>query len=516
MDTMRQAGCLPNPVTYNELINALVQSDKDVHRAQVWELVEEMKLNAVRPNKITCSILLRCLKARSPQADVVRVMELTDRMEEPMDEVLLSSIIEACVRVGKPGLLTAKLEQLQGKNAIAVTGAHTFGSLIKAYGAAHDMDGAWRCWKAMRTQHVKPTSITIGCMVEAVVSNGDADGGHELVSQLLEDARCKSQINSVVFGSVLKGYGRTKQMDRVWAVFSEMTSQGIAPSGATFNTIIDACVRNNELGAIEGLLKDMKLRGLQPNLITYSTIIKGVCSSDMDTAFSVFKDLKASGVKPDEIVYNTMLDGCATAGLVSEGEKLLEDMKQNGLAPTNYTLTVLVRLYGQGRHISRAFDVIEIFAQKHRIKANSHVYTALVQGCLTCRDHSRAAEAFEQSVRSRALPEQRVCQSLFRALITSGKADYAVGLLRSLPGLTKTGVGSATVTNDVINDVVGCLLGGSADVRALAPPLVADIRAARPSLRLDPSTDRNLALTVARQHGGSDVAAPKKSHPWSK
>lgn len=517
MDTMRQAGCMPNPVTYNELINALVRSDQDAHRAQVWEVIDEMKLNDVRPNKITCSILLRCLKARSPPADVARVMELTDRMEEPMDEVLLSSIIEACVRVGKPGLLTAKLEQLQGKNAITVTGAHTFGSLIKAYGAAHDMDGAWRCWKAMRTQHIKPTSITIGCMVEAVASNGDADGAYELISQLLEDPRCKSQINSVVFGSVLKAYGRTKRMDQVWTVFSEMTSQGIAPSGATFNTLIDACVRNNQLEAIEGLLKDMKLCGLQPNLITYSTIIKGVCSSDMDTAFTVFKDLKASGVKPDEIVYNTMLDGCATAGLVSEGEKLLEDMKTVGLAPTNYTLTVLVRLYGQERYISRAFEVIETFAQKHRIKANSHVYTALIQSCLSNRDHSRAAEAFEQSVRRRVLPEQRTCSSLFRALINSGKADYAVGLLRSLPGLTKPGTVSASViTDDIINDILACLLGGSAGARALAPPLVADIRAARPTLRLDPSTDRSLALTVARQHGGSDSTAPKKSHPWSK
>merc|ERR1719310_773445 len=190
MDTMKKAGCMPNPVTYNELINSLVKSDKESHRAQVWEIVEEMKENNVRPNKITCSILFRNLKARSPQADVMRTMELTDRMDEPMDEVLMSSIIEACVRIGKPGLLTEKLEQLQGKNGIKVTGAHTFGSLIKAYGTAHDMDGAWRCWKAMRSQHVKPTSITIGCMVEAVVSNGDVDGGYELISQLLEDDKC--------------------------------------------------------------------------------------------------------------------------------------------------------------------------------------------------------------------------------------------------------------------------------------------------------------------------------------
>merc|ERR1719375_1305575 len=268
---------MPNAVTYNELINALVRSDDETQRSQVWDVVEEMKENSVRPNKITCSILFRTLKARSSQADVMRTMELVDRMDEPMDEVLMSSIIEACVRIGKPGLLTEKLEQLQGKNAIKVTGAHTFGSLIKAYGTAQDMNGAWRCWKAMRSQHVKPTSITIGCMVEAVVSNGDVDGGYELISQLLEDDKCRSQVNAVVFGSVLKGFGRAKQMDRMWEAFKEMKSRGIEPSVVTYNAVIDSCVRNNQVAAIQGLLEDMKTRRLQPNLITYSTVIKGLC-----------------------------------------------------------------------------------------------------------------------------------------------------------------------------------------------------------------------------------------------
>jgi len=516
MDTMRQVGCMPNPVTYNELINSLARSDKEAHRSQVWDVVDEMKSNGVRPNKVTCSILFRCLKARASQADVVRCMELTDAMEEPMDEVLLSSIIEACVRIGNPGLLTAKLEQLQGKNGITVTGAHTFGSLIKAYGAAKDIDGAWRCWKAMRSQHVKPTSITIGCMVEAVVSNGDVDGGYELVSELLEDARCKSQVNAVVFGSILKGYGRLKRMDRVWAVFKEMASHGVDPSVANFNAVINACAANNQVEEIEGLLGEMQARRLQPNLITYSTVIKGLCQKgNMDTAFSVFEDLKASpGVKPDEIVYNTMLDGCAGAGLLSEGELLFEEMKKNGVAPTNYTLTVLVRLMGQARCISRAFDLIETFAQKHRVRANSHVYTALVQACLTCHDLPRAGEAFEQAIRSRAPPEQRVCQSLLRALITSGKAEYAVGLLRSL---TKTnGTANSSISDAFINETVSCLLDGDADMHALAPPLVAEIRAARPKLRLDAVTERKLALTVVREHGREGDSAPKKIHPWSK
>jgi pentatricopeptide repeat protein len=289
-------------------------------------------------------------------------------------------------------------------------------------------------------------------------------------------------------------------------------------------------VRNNQVEAVEGLLKDMKARGLAPNLITYSTVIKGVCQKgDMDAAFSVFKDLKkASAVKPDEIVYNTMLDGCATAGLVSEGEQLLEGMLKDGLAPTNYTLTVLVRLMGQGHRVQSAFDVIETFAHKHKVRANSHVYTALIQACLTCRDLSRAATAFEQALRSKVQPDQRVCQSFIRAFISSGNAAYAVGVLRALLGLSgshlptlpKNCQNSSTINDGFINETISCLLESGSDVRALAPPLVADIRAVRPKLRLEPSTERSLALTVARHHSNSSVSSssdggsPQKRHPW--
>jgi pentatricopeptide repeat protein len=521
MDTMQRAGCKPNPVTYNELIHSLVRSEKESNRAQVWEVIDEMKAAGVQPNKVTCSILFRSLKSRSSQADVVRIMELSDQMDESMDEVLMSSIVEACVRIGKPGLLTEKLEQLQGKNGIKVTGAHTFGSLIKAYGTAHDMDGAWRCWKAMRSQHVKPTSVTIGCMIEAVVSNGDVDGGYELIGQLLEDDKCKAQINSVIFGSVLKGFARTKQMERMWVAFKDMLSRGIEPSVVTFNTVIDSCVRNNQAEAIEGLLKDMKSRRLEPNLITYSTVIKGVCQTgDMDGAFAVFKDMKKTDVKPDEIVYNTMLDGCATAGLVVQGEQLLEDMVKDRLTPTNYTLTVLVRLMGQGRRLQRAFDLIDIFAQKHKVRANSHVCSALVQACISCKDLAWAEKAFELSIRSRAPLDQRTCQSFTRAFITAGKAEYAVGALRSLlglsgsssPSLAKSAQATSQFTDSFINEVVSSLLEGPQQSRALAPALVADIRTVRPKLRLDSSTDRNLGLTVARHH--SDESPMQKRHPW--
>merc|ERR1719401_2808169 len=108
-----------------------------------------MTMADVKPNQVTISILLKSLSSYSSQNDIVRTMDLITTMDEPMDEVLLSSIVEACVRIGKADLLESKLKQLEGNTAVAITGSQTYGSLIKAYGHAKDIRGAWRCWKEM-------------------------------------------------------------------------------------------------------------------------------------------------------------------------------------------------------------------------------------------------------------------------------------------------------------------------------------------------------------------------------
>jgi len=494
MEEMRRSGHTPNHVTYNELIKQLAQSE-GARRSQVWDVVDEMTSAGVRPNHVTCSILLKSLKAKSSEQDIIRTMELADNTDEPVDEVLLSSIVEACVRIGKPSLLTAKLKQLHGQGDIQVTGAHTFGSLIKAYGHARDINGAWRCWKEMRSQHVKPTCITIGCMVEAVVTNGDVDGGYELIMDLLEDDQCKDQVNAVVFGSVLKGYSRARRMERVWTTFQEMLARGIEPSVATFNTIVDGCTRSGQMEKVLGLLLDMKSRGLQPNLVTYSTVIKGFCQhGDLPAALEALAELRASGLQPDEIVYNTLLDGCLQASLVHDGERLFRQMQQEGVHASNYTLTVMVKLMGQARRVDRAFEIVEMSTRRFRFRPNAHVCNALVQACLLAKDTNRAAEAYEQMVRDRIGPDPRVCHALVRALLQAGSLVRAVSIVRAATGINGGWYTAGSDLEDTfLSEMLSLLVAKGNEGVPLAKALLADLQSVRPKLKVDLSVERRLA-----------------------
>eukprot|EP00913_Durusdinium_trenchii_P031555 g29547.t1 len=384
--TMRQDPThMPNTVTYHELIT--------------WELVNEMKEDQVMPNKALVSNLLRSLRSKSHSSEINRAMQL-------VDEGLLCTVLEAGVRVGKVQLVQKKLKCFHGEDAecpVKITGAHSFGSLIKAYGFVKDVAGAWNCWREMSMQHLKPTNITLGCMVEAVASNGDVDGAHELIQRLLEDKETKTQVNAVIYGSILKGFSRKKRMDRVWDAFNEMKIHGITPTLMTFNAIMDGCVRNEEMSKVTELVQEMRQYGLEPNLITHSTMIKGFCASgDMQSAFAIFEQLQKGPESPDEVVYNTLLDGSSSRLLVisvlpeipPEGEQLLEAMMAQGLPPSIYTLSVVVKLLANAKRLDKAFRLAETASARFRFRLGAQLQTALLQACISCRAFERGARFY--------------------------------------------------------------------------------------------------------------------------
>merc|ERR1719446_1363109 len=418
-------------------MNAMAVKGGHGARKHMWDIIREMEIADVKPNQVTISILLKSLNSYSNESEISKTMNLIKTMEEPMDEVLLSSVVEACVRIGKPDLLSAKLKQLQGDNRVAINGSHTYGSLIKAYGHAKDIAGIWRCWKEMRSRHIKPTSITLGCMIEAIVSNGDTEGAFDLIHQIQDDEQCRGALNSVIYCSVLKGFTREKKIDRVWAVYEEMTERRIELSIVMYNTLIDACARCGCMEYLPKILEDMKANRAKPNVITYSTMLKGHCQNgNIQEAFAILEQMKKDArLKPDEIMYNSLLDGCAQNNLVDEGMRLLEEMQSEGVQPSNFTLSLLVKLLNRARKLDQAFGLVREITKKYNFKPNVHVYTNLVQACVSNQSLSRGIGLLEQMIKERIVPDSRTYSILVRSSISRGLFEQAAGLVKGALGL---------------------------------------------------------------------------------
>merc|ERR1719456_1186581 len=452
------------------------------------------------PNQVTCSILLKNLNSRSAEADIENVMDLISSIDEPMDEVLMSSVVEACVRIGKADLLSSQLKQLQDSSPIVINGSHTYGSLIKAYGHSRNIDGSWRCWKEMRSRHIKPTSITLGCMIEAIVSNGDPEGAFELIHQMQEDEQCRGVLNSVIYCSVLKGFTREKKIDRVWAVYEEMRKLKIELSTVTYNTLIDACARCGRMESLPKILEDMKVQHVKPNVITYSTMLKGHCQSgDMQTAFLILEQMrKDAHLKPDEIMYNSLLDGCAQSNLVDEGMRLLDEMQKEGVQPSNFTLSILVKLMSRARKLDAAFSIVEQITKRYNFRPNVHVYTNLIQACVSSAQLSKGMKILEQMIQERIVPDGRTYSILIRSSLTKSMFEQAVGLMNgalglpdALPFLQKQVAVCQNLDHSLVNEMLSSL-ADRGHAQDLAVPLLASIKQNNPRVRIEKSVQQKV------------------------
>jgi pentatricopeptide repeat protein len=289
----------------------------------------------------------------------------------------------------------------------------------------------------MRKNRVTPTNITLGCMVEALTSNGETDASYELLQEMLSDPECKPLVNAVIYGTVLKGFSHKKRFDQVWSIYQEMLELKLQFSIVTFNTILDACARSGEMTHIPALLESMEKQNIQPNLITYGIVIKGYCQENRLTeALQVWETmLSTTKYQPDEIMYNTILDGCARKGLYERGMTLLAEMRTSGIRPTNFTLSVLVKLASRANLLEKCFDICREISQAYQFHLNVHVFNNLIQACITHKQLQRSFDVLDRMVRERVRPDLRTYTLLLKACVAAQQASDADGLIRAAFGL---------------------------------------------------------------------------------
>jgi len=481
LQEMVACGLPANKVTYNEFLNALVNA-KD--RRGTWALLDDMEAAGLAPNSATCSILLKSMTAHSHNADIERTMTFMNKTEEPMDEVLFSSVIEACIRIRRLDLLSTMMKRCSEQGGLPVLTAPTYGSMIKAYGQAGNVERVWALWSEMKERGVIPTAITFGCTVDALVKNGCVEDAWTLTHDLLKDETRRQFVNTVIYSTILKGFAMSKQTQRIFAVHAEMRESNIQCNTITYNTMIDACARCGSMDRVPALLEEMKTTHIEPDIITYSTLVKGYClSGDVDRAFQVLREMKKDGkYTADEILYNSLLDGCAKQHRVEEAIQLLDEMRASGVNPSNYTLSILVKLMGRARRLNEAFAMIDDLCASHGFRANIHVYTCLVQACIQNRKLDRAFATHDAMITdSGCQPDQKFYSVLARGCLQGGamdKVDAVVRCAHHLPGhnMALSSGAPCGVETKVLEEIVVKLNGAGHTDKAIAAALLADLR----------------------------------------
>lgn len=95
---MRNRGLSPNSITFNTTMDAAVRGCKN---GEAWKVFDAMRVAKMRPDKFTCSILVKGLKKGAPAEHIQSSLELLAEVGASCDATLLSglyhTVLEAAV-----------------------------------------------------------------------------------------------------------------------------------------------------------------------------------------------------------------------------------------------------------------------------------------------------------------------------------------------------------------------------------------------------------------------------------
>merc|ERR1719265_2324888 len=187
-------------------------------------------------------------------------------------------------------------------------------------------------------------------------------------------------------------------------------------------------------------------------------------------------------LKPDEIMCNSLLEGCAREQRVDLALNLLEQMKAFGIAPSNCTLSILVKLLGRSQRLDDAFKVVSELSIHHGFRPNIQVYTCLIQACLYNRRLDKAMEVqATMDAEPSCHPDEKACSVLLKGCLDAKALREALNVARSAYALQNT-AGRARapgVEGHLLSELYTRLSAGTAAQQDAGKSLAADLKLKR-------------------------------------
>lgn len=420
LQDMRKQGIPPNVVTYNSIIKEAAARDI----TSAWKIAEEMQREGVQPDAYTASILGAGLRRQPSKAGLDRVLALTSQLQP--DEVLVNCLLDICIRLKDRQRLRYVLQR---RAELSTSSPHACVMLIRAYGHAQQMDEAWKIWRQMLADEKVLTEDIFMSMVDACLASSDMKSLLEVFQEVRSWLPGFPRA-TVAFSLAVKMAMQVQQLDLALELYEE-TTETVNLSVVTYNTLIDALVQSGALKRAMELFHDMTRRNVGPDLITFSILVKGFASAgDLETALMLLGQMRRLQIQPDCVLFNTILNGCAKRQMRALTEQVLAEMQNAGVAPTNFTLSILIKLYGRCGDLKAAFGVVEEYPKRFNIRLNAQIYTCLMSTCIWSGDLPMAFEVYQTMLQDGCLADGKTFDTLLMGCLKHQDARRASQVVR--------------------------------------------------------------------------------------
>ncbi|KAJ5832799.1 hypothetical protein N7474_001110 [Penicillium riverlandense] len=279
-----------------------------------------------------------------------------------------------------------------------------YNALIGKLGKARRIDDCLAYFAEMRTNNVRPTSVTYGTIVNALCRVSDERFAEEMFEEMESMPNYKPR--PAPYNSMIQYFLTTKRdRSKVLSYYERMQARKIQPTMHTYKLLIDAhaSLEPVDMDAAEKILQSMRAAGQRPDAVHYASLIhaKGCVQHDLDGARKVFDSVVADPtVRPQPCLYQALFEAMVANNRVADTEEIVQGMLKRKVEMTAYIANTLIHGWATEGSVSKAKAIYNSIGLAKR---EPSTYEAMTRAFLGADDRA-SATTIVQEMMSRGYP----------------------------------------------------------------------------------------------------------------
>ncbi|KAJ1691703.1 hypothetical protein LUZ63_015858 [Rhynchospora breviuscula] len=305
-----------------------------------------------------------------------------------------------------------------------------------------------------RDRGVSLTIQTFGLVIDCCRQMGRVDHGFCVLGQSLREG---CGVNTIMFGSLIRGLCTRKQMrhaakvlakmpllgfpdvytyndlilgfcnvgdiDQAFDVYEKVVNSGLQANVYIYTTLLKGCCKEGDFLRASELLHEMIKRGVAPNVHTYTCLIHGLSAiGEWNRAIRVFREMVNQGISPDVVTFNALMNSLCKHRRTCEAEKLVCLMEDIRVEPDVITCTALLLGYVLESHLAKATELLERMASIG-IEPDQHCYSILINSCCKNGKINDALRMVDKMMHRGLKPNEFILDILLNALSNCKNPD---------------------------------------------------------------------------------------------
>ncbi|KAG1454116.1 hypothetical protein G6F46_008848 [Rhizopus delemar] len=369
---------------YNKRIVYAIMEDR-VNKAIFY--LREMESQRIMPTVQTYAMIIN---GYCKQSDMIRARKWLDRMlrnRVAPDSYIYTSLIDGFMRCAdiskaedmfrlmlkrriKPSLVTYNVlmynsvKQLDMASALKFWGnlleaglkadVYTFAIILHGLGQESRIDEAWRVFELMQNQQVDVNEVVATTLMGMHVKQNDNEYAVKLFNEFFNlqsphKLKPTNHTRNVLLNAIIS----STSIETIKSYYNEYKESLLNPIptespyflGAnvfTYTSFMRAFLRHNDLSMVAQVYSDMKARHIQPTLVTYATLMLAhAFIPDPMSCQGILEELKKGGVELNVVLYTIVMRAWAKAGNWEMVKKTYNQMKEDKIEPSKFTMEVL-------------------------------------------------------------------------------------------------------------------------------------------------------------------------------